>query len=133
LLFAGERGPVVAPGPNTYLQEAMGKPVFALDSGAADAGLVPVGRASALEQILRRVVGDGAINLFRARSEVHAALGPRAGPAPFAVPLDDAPPSRAIPSVAAGRRDDRVLAEIDQDGYAFAPAPVREHRVNDRV
>jgi hypothetical protein len=110
----------------------MGKPVFALDSGVADAGLVPAGSASALEQILRRVVGDGAINLFRARSEVHAALGPRASPAPFAVPLDDAPPSRAIPSVAAGRRDDRVLAEIDQDGFAFALDPLDEPYFNRR-
>jgi hypothetical protein len=79
---------------------------------------------SGLEALLRRTLGDGWLNLFRARAEVLAAIEAGEGELPVAPALDDALPPWAVPSAAAGRLDDRVLAEIDQDGYAFAREPI---------
>lgn len=77
-----------------------------------------------LEPLLRRLAGDGPVNLFRAKSEVDAALWQCAGGLPEASALPDALPPSAIPSVARGSREDRILAEVDQDGFAFAKEPI---------
>jgi hypothetical protein len=71
------------------------------------------------------------MRVLRAGAEVKAAL--RAGPFEPAPPPDDAPAPGAIPSIAAGRREDRVLAEIDQDGFAFAVDPLDEAYFNRRA
>ncbi|HEY2029284.1 MAG TPA: hypothetical protein VGH20_08755 [Myxococcales bacterium] len=68
----------------------------------------------------RGLFGDGPINLLRARDEVHALLQATGGVVPFAPACTDALAPLRVPSVAAGNADDRVLAEIDQDGFAFA-------------
>src|SRR5512142_1592304 len=78
----------------------------------------------AFPSLLRRVAGDGAVNLLCARSEVEAALRAGGGAVPPAPALDDALRPELIPSVAQGRWDDRILAEIDQDGFAFADDPI---------
>jgi hypothetical protein len=52
---------------------------------------------------------------------------------PAAPALEDALPPESIPSVAAGWRHDRVLAEIDQDGFAFALDPMDEPFFNRRI
>jgi len=68
----------------------------------------------------RGLIGDGPINLLRARDEVHALLRAANGAVPFAPACTDALAPLRVPSVAAGNAEDRVLAEIDQDGFAFA-------------
>ena len=82
------------------------------------------GAAGLLEPLLRRFAGDGPTNLMRAKTEVHAALRENGGVVPAAPPLADGLPPEAIPSIAYGRSDARILAEIDQDGFAFSVDPV---------
>lgn len=103
---------------------------FAFDTGAADAVVAPPARV--FENVLRRVAGDGAVNLLRAKSEVFATLRAHGGDIPRSPALDDAVPPEAVPSVAAGQREDRLLAEIDQDGFAFAASPIDEPFFNRR-
>jgi hypothetical protein len=105
------------------------KPVLAFESDVA-VGLAPAGRGTVFEQMVRRVTGDGLLNLIRARGEVMAAL--RGGEVSPETALDDALPPNVIPSVAAGQSEDRVLAEIDQDGFAFALDPLDEAYFNRR-
>ncbi|MGZ6123972.1 MAG: hypothetical protein ACXWLR_03375 [Myxococcales bacterium] len=76
-----------------------------------------------LEPLVRRIAGDGPVNLLRAKAEVDAVLWASAGALPDSAAPADALPPAAIPSVAAGAREDRLLAEIDQDGFAFARDP----------
>jgi hypothetical protein len=76
-----------------------------------------------LEPLVRRLAGNGPVNLFRAKAEVDAELWSGAGALPEAPPSFDALPSSAVPSVASGSAEDRLLAEIDQDGFAFARDP----------
>jgi hypothetical protein len=104
-----------------------------IERAATRTGLVSPAPAGTFEVFLRRLTGDGAFNLLRAKSEVHAAL--REGPTALAdaPALDDAVPPATIPSVAAGWRHDRVLAEIDQDGFAFAVDPMDEPFFNRRA
>jgi hypothetical protein len=85
-----------------------------------------------LEPFLRRLVGDGPVNLWRARAEVESALWACAGRLPEAAAPADALPPSAIPSVARGAQEDRVLAEIDQDGFAFARDPADAPFFNQR-
>jgi len=77
----------------------------------------------AFEPIARRVGGEGLLNLLRAKAEVDALLWTTAGAIPPSPPVDDAVRPSAIPSVSQGALEDRVLAEIDQDGFAFAIDP----------
>jgi len=77
-------------------------------------------RPGLFEPLVRRLAGDGAVNLVRAKAEVHAALRAGGGAVPSARTLDDTLPVETIPTVSAGWWHDRVLAEIDQDGFAFA-------------
>lgn len=97
------------------------KPAFATSLGAE--ALAP-SRPAGLWDPLARLAGEGAVNLLRARAEVQSALQAGNGAIPAAPPLDDALPPSSIPSVAAGAHHDRVLAEIDQDGFAFAVDPI---------
>jgi hypothetical protein len=80
--------------------------------------------ASPIDAWVRRLAGEGTVNLIRARSEVLASVHSLYGEVPVARPLDDALEPTAIPSVAAGCLDDRILAEVDQDGFAFAVSPL---------
>lgn len=84
-----------------------------------------------LGQLLRRVAGDGLVNLSRARAEVTAALGPD-GAVPDAPSLADELPLAAVPSTSTRQPGDRTLAEIDHDGFAFAVAPEDEPCFNRR-
>ena len=86
-----------------------------------------------LEPLIRRVGGDAAINLLRAKEEIDAILWATAGALPDAPTPPDALPPDAIPSVARGAREDRVLAHIDQDGFAFAVDPLDEPFFNRRA
>jgi hypothetical protein len=106
---------------------------FTSERSATRTGLVSSAPAGAFEVFLRRLTGDGAFNLFRAKSEVQAALREGAGTLADAPPLDDALPPESIPSVAAGWGHNRVLAEIDQDGFAFALDPMDEPFFNRRI
>ena len=103
---------------------------LALPGTAGESGISAGG---ALEYMLLRLIGEGAINLLRARTEVHAALDARSRTVLAAPQLQDVLPPETIPSVAAGGREDRPLAEIDQDGFAFAAAPVDEPFFNRRA
>ena len=96
------------------------RPVAYPDPGTSGASLNQPGSTGFFEPLVRSLAGDGAVNLVRAKAEVRAALRAGGGVVPPAPLLDDALPPGSIPSVAAGRRDDRVLAEIDQEGFAFA-------------
>ncbi|MGZ6143544.1 MAG: hypothetical protein ACXWLM_09400 [Myxococcales bacterium] len=95
--------------------------ITAAGDGAAVEAEVPAGYAPTP---WRRLLGDGFANLIAARAEVEATLREGGGAIPAAPPLADAVPADEIPSVALGRREDRILAEIDQDGFAFAVDPV---------
>jgi len=90
-------------------------------------------RSGWFEPFVRRLAGEGAINLARAKAEVQAALRAGGGSVPPARALSDALPPSSIPSFAAGRSENRVLAEIDQDGFAFAVDPVDEPFFNRRT
>jgi hypothetical protein len=85
-----------------------------------------------LELLVRRVAGDGVVNLLRAKAEVDEALWSCAGAIPSAPPIDDALPAAHVPSVMRGSTEDRVLAEIDQDGFAFALDPLDAQLFNQR-
>lgn len=100
-------------------------------SGTAGASGISAG--GPLEDMVRRLIGEGAINLRRARAEVHAALDTRGGTLLAPPQLADVLPPETIPSVAAGCQEDRLLAEIDQDGFAFAADPVDEPFFNRRA
>jgi hypothetical protein len=89
-----------------------------LEASSVGSGLHP--RLSATLSSARGVVGDGPINLLRARDEVVALLRAADGVVPFAPVCTDALAPLRVPTVAAGDTADRVLAEIDQDGFAFA-------------
>jgi len=89
--------------------------------GAVAANLQPGAYVPAL---VRRFTGDGLINLLCAKAEVEARVRNAGNVVPVAPPLDDALRPDQIPSVARGRREDRILAEIDQDGFAFAEDPI---------
>src|SRR3954447_14920981 len=89
-----------------------------------------------LDALLRRVFGEGLINFYQARAEGRGAPEAGWGELPPAPPLEDPLPSVAVPSVAMGSLEDRVLAEVDQDGFAFARDPAdapffdgRPHRI----
>ncbi|WP_437735596.1 hypothetical protein [Sorangium sp. So ce1335] len=77
----------------------------------------------AIDQGMRRVPGmDAATRLLAARIEtVRALLARRLDENPLPVP--DAVTPSEIPSVAELGPGDRVLAELDQDGFAFALHP----------
>ncbi|HEY6909630.1 MAG TPA: hypothetical protein VI356_09690 [Myxococcales bacterium] len=77
-----------------------------------------------MDEWVRRLAGEGTVNLIRARSEVLAAVQSPYGELPVARPVDDALSPAAVPSVAAGCLEDRILAEVDQDGFAFATSPL---------
>ena len=77
-----------------------------------------------LEPLVRQLAGEGPINLWRAKAEVDAVLWAGAGTFPPSPPVEDALPASSIPSVAKGSLEDRVLAEVDQDGFAFALDPL---------
>src|SRR4051812_2109489 len=86
--------------------------VSALDGAT---GLAPPG-AQGVPAILNNLVGNGLGNLLRVRAEVHSALSVN-GDALLGASLADTLPPDSVPSVRAGARYDRVLAEIDQDGF----------------
>lgn len=67
--------------------------------------------------------------LLRALVDTRRELYSRTGAPP---PVDDAPRVDEIPSVAELGAGDRVLAEIDQDGFAFAVHPADEPFFNRR-
>lgn len=73
-------------------------------------------------KIVRRLAGTGAVSLWHARAEVLAATdgGRRVPDAPD---LDDALDARALPSVSRYGIGNRMLAEIDEEGFAFAVNP----------
>ena len=91
------------------------------EGAAVPAEFQPVGYVPAL---VRRFTGDGLINLLCAKAEVESRIRSAGGALPAALPLEDALRPEAIPSIARGRREDRLLAEIDQDGFAFAEDPI---------
>jgi len=93
---------------------------FTSERSATRTELVAPAPSGPLEIFLRRFAGDGTFNLLRAKWEVHAAMRDGLRTLSSAPALDDALPPQSIPSVSAGWRHDRVLAEIDQDGFAFA-------------
>src|SRR5438552_9817071 len=108
------------------------KPLLAIDSAPdAEANLIPSGTGT-FEHFVRRFAGDGPINLLKAKGEVHAALR-SGGVVPASPSIDDALRAEQIPSVGAGDREDRVLAEIDQDGFAFAADALDESFFNRRL
>ncbi len=73
---------------------------------------------------------DGLINLWHARGEVRAAGAGAMREAPAVA--DEVSPAE-VPSVARQGAADRVLAEIDHDGFAFAVAPEDEAYFNRRA
>jgi hypothetical protein len=93
--------------------------VSALDGATA---FSPPGASAEAPAFLQRLVGNGIANLLRVRAEVLSSLSVN-GTVLATAPLADALRPDAIPSVKAGVRSDRVLAEIDQDGFAFAVDP----------
>ena len=93
----------------------------ALDGATA---LVAPGLAGGAFPLFHRLAGNTVANLLRVRAEVHSALSVNGGGMLAMAPLADALPPQGIPSVKAGARYDRVLAEIDQDGFAFAVDPM---------
>lgn len=94
---------------------------FTLTGDAIAAGVQPHTNVPGL---LRRLTGDGLLNLLCAKAEVEIRLSHSGGIVPAAPDLDDALDPEVIPSVARGQREDRLLAEIDQDGFAFALDPI---------
>jgi len=109
------------------------KPVVYPYPGASGASLDQSGSSGFFEPLVRSLAGDGAVNLVRAKAEVRAVLGAGGGLLPSAPPLEDALPPGSIPSVAAGARHDRLLAEIDQEGFAFAIDRMDEPLFNRRA
>jgi len=95
--------------------------VSALEGATA---FVPSGFAGWRSQLLEHLAGNGLANLLRVRAEVNSALSVNGGGALSTGPLADAMSAESVPSVKAGKRYDRILAEIDQDGFAFALDPL---------
>ena len=85
------------------------------------------------DPLLRRLTGDGLPNLLAARAEVLAALSEGDGALPAAPPCDDSLDAAQVPSVAAGARHNRVLAEVDHDGFFFAADPADAPFFNRRL
>jgi hypothetical protein len=106
---------------------------FTSERSATHSELAPPASSRGFEIFLRRLAGDGAFNLFRAKSEVQAALRVGLENLPVTPELEDTLPPESIPSVAGGWRHDRVLAEIDQDGFAFALDRMDEPFFNRRI
>jgi len=104
--------------------------VSALDGAT---GLNPPMFAPGESQFLDRLVGNGLANLVRVRAEVTSALSVNDGNVLSTGPLADALPPTRIPSVKAGKKHDRVLAEIDQDGFIFAVDPLDTPFFNKRA
>jgi hypothetical protein len=95
--------------------------VSALDGATA---FVPSGFPAESSQLFQRLAGNGFANLLRVRAEVTSALSVNGATVLSTGSLADGLPPDSVPSVRAGKRYDRVLAEIDQDGFAFAIDPV---------
>ena len=85
------------------------------------------------DPLLRALLGDGPVNLFQAASEVYAVLQAGGGALPPAPSLKDALSPLRIPSIVGGWGENRVLAELDQDGFAFARHPLDEPIFNRRT
>jgi hypothetical protein len=85
---------------------------------------VPAGTRGSASPLVDRLPSGGLVNLVRASAEVHGALAANDGAVPRAPPVADAPVPETIPSIARAGRTERVLAEIDQDGFAFAVDPL---------
>jgi len=96
-------------------------------------GFNPGELAPGQSRFLDRLVGNGFANLLRVRAEVTSALSANVGQVLSTGPLADALPPDRIPSVKAGKRYDRVLAEIDQDGFTFAVDPLDVRFFNRRA
>jgi hypothetical protein len=94
--------------------------VSALDGATA---FVPSYFPAQTPQVLQRLAGNGFANLLRVRAEVSSALSVNGAAVLSTGSLADGLPAESVPSVKAGKRYDRVLAEIDQDGFAFAVDP----------
>src|SRR5436190_13435489 len=109
------------------------KPVAYPDPGTSGASLDQPGSAGFLEPLVRGLAWEGGVNLVRAKAEVRAALRAGGRVVPPASSLEDCLPPASIPSVAVGGRHDRVLAEIDQEGFAFAIDPMDEPFFNRRA
>ena len=103
------------------LSESLNWPDASGDGATVPAELQSGGSAPTL---WRRLLGDGFENLMVARAEVEAAVRANGGVLPAAAGLADSVQAQDVPSVALGHREDRILAEIDQDGFAFAVDPV---------
>jgi hypothetical protein len=95
--------------------------VSAVEGAAAFA---PSGFTPGPSPFFERLVGNGFANLLRVRAEVNSALSVNGADMLSIGSLADALPPESIPSVKAGKRYDRVLAEIDQDGFSFAVDPL---------
>jgi len=94
--------------------------VSALEGATA---FVPSGFTARRSHFFERLVGNGFANLLRVRAEVESALSVNGDGVLSTAPLADALRPESIPSVKAGKRHDRVLAEIDQEGFSFAVDP----------
>src|SRR5437764_8463258 len=94
--------------------------VSALEGATA---FVPSGFTARRSHFFERLVGNGFANLLRVRAEVDSALSVNGASVLSRGPLADALRPESIPSVKAGKWHDRVLAEIDQDGFSFAVDP----------
>src|SRR4051812_23030772 len=86
--------------------------VSALEGATA---FVPSGFSAGSSHLLERLIGNGFANLLRVRAEVNSALSVNGAGVLSRGSVADALPPDSIPSVKAGKRYDRVLAEIDQD------------------
>jgi hypothetical protein len=83
------------------------------------------------QKIVRRLIGNGAVSLWRAREEVLAATD-RGRRVPVAPDLDDALDARSLPSAGRYGLGNRMLAEIDEEGFAFAVNPEDRPMFNKR-
>jgi len=70
-------------------------------------------------KVVRRLIGNGAVSLWCARAEV-LAMTDGGRRVPNAPDLDDALDPRSLPSAARYGLGNRMLAEIDEEGFAFA-------------
>jgi hypothetical protein len=109
------------------------KPITCLLPGDSEANDPARAASGILEALLRRLAGEGPVNLLRAQAELDAVLWASAGAIPDSPPVGDALPPAEVPSVARGSLEDRVLAEVDQDGFAFALDPVDVQYFNRRA
>lgn len=91
---------------------------------------MPLGNPA--QALVRRLSGDGLLNLWIARQEVLTATG-HGRWIPNAPALADALDPQRLPSHARLGATDRPLAEIDQEGFAFAVEPEDEPVFNRRT